>query len=67
MGESIRTMNASGASRRTLRTARGQYRRYRDSAGRVYLDWPHWHTEYLREYRGSPSGSSDGVTGADLS
>lgn len=43
---------AAREARRSLRTARGQYRRYRDAAGAVYLDWPRWHAEYLKEYRG---------------
>ncbi|WP_067708714.1 hypothetical protein [Nocardia yamanashiensis] len=42
---------AARESRRSFRTARGQYRRYRAAAGAIYLDWPRWHTEYLREYR----------------
>ncbi len=42
---------AARESRRSLRTSRGQYRRYRATAGAVYLDWPRWHDEYLREYR----------------
>ncbi|MFE3187986.1 hypothetical protein ACFXHA_03200 [Nocardia sp. NPDC059240] len=36
---------------KTLRTAGGQYRRYRRDAGTTYVDWPRWHSEYLREYR----------------
>lgn len=43
---------AARQSRRSLRTARGQYRRYRDGAGDNYLDWPRWRAEYLDEYRG---------------
>ncbi|MFJ9369950.1 hypothetical protein ACIRRA_36800 [Nocardia sp. NPDC101769] len=42
---------AARESRRSLRTAGGQYRRYRRGAGTTYMDWPRWHTEYLREYR----------------
>lgn len=54
---------AARESRRSFRTARGQYRRYRDTAGVAYLDWPRWHAEYLREYRkglGSGSGNAWG-------
>jgi hypothetical protein len=43
---------AARESRRSLSTARGQYKRYRASAGATYLDWPRWHAEYLDEYRG---------------
>jgi hypothetical protein len=43
---------AAREARRSLRTARGQYRRYRADAGECYLDWPRWHAEYLGEYRG---------------
>ncbi|MGV0809898.1 hypothetical protein [Mycolicibacterium setense] len=43
---------AAREARRSLRTARGQYRRYRAVAGAVYLDWPRWHGEYLNEYHG---------------
>jgi len=43
---------AAREARRSLRTARGQYQRYRAGAGVVYLDWPRWHAEYLSEYRG---------------
>ena len=49
---------AARDARRSLRTARGLYRRYRRSAGGVYLDWPRWRAEYLLEYRrggGAPS------------
>ncbi|MGC5024394.1 hypothetical protein ACLQ3K_06515 [Tsukamurella sp. DT100] len=53
--------SAARESRRTLRTARGQYRRYRDAMGAVYLDWPRWHAEYLKEYRGSSTGTPDGL------
>jgi hypothetical protein len=42
---------AARESRRSLRTAGGQYRRYRAAAGTVYLDWPRWHAEYRDEYR----------------
>jgi hypothetical protein len=44
---------AERAARRSLRTARGQYRRYRAKAAETYLDWPRWHAAYLREYRKS--------------
>lgn len=47
---------AARESRRSLRTAGGQYRRYRATAGSVYLDWVRWHTEYLDEYRGGGVG-----------
>lgn len=59
---------AAREARRSLRTAGGQYRRYRGGAGAIYLDWPRWHAEYLREYRrGSDWVSPDnpgGVSGA---
>ncbi|OCB15336.1 hypothetical protein A5717_07525 [Mycolicibacterium porcinum] len=50
---------AAREARRSLRTARGQYRRYRAGAGAVYLDWPRWHGEYLNEYHGG-SGVNEG-------
>lgn len=43
---------AAREARRSLRTARGQYRRYRAVTGDAYLDWPRWHGEYLNEYHG---------------
>lgn len=43
---------AAQEARRSLRTSRGQYRRYRSGAGDTYLDWSRWHAEYLDEYRG---------------
>lgn len=43
---------AARESRRSLRTARGQYRRYREVVGDVYMDWLRWRAEYLDEYRG---------------
>ncbi|GAS94353.1 uncharacterized protein RMCC_1319 [Mycolicibacterium canariasense] len=54
---------AAREARRSLRTARGQYRRYRAGAGTVYLDWPRWHAEYVAEYRGDggPSGSGSDI------
>lgn len=54
---------AAREARRSLRTARGQYRRYRDRAGAVYLDWPRWRAEYVAEYRGDggPSGAGSDV------
>ncbi|GAB3135923.1 hypothetical protein GCM10027289_30500 [Tsukamurella serpentis] len=39
-------------ARNSLRTARGEYRRYRariDAA--AYLDWPRWKDEYDRTFR----------------
>ncbi|WP_415678934.1 hypothetical protein [Tsukamurella hominis] len=43
---------AARQSRNTLRTARGQYRRYRrDLGGDAYLDWPRWKAEYDKTYR----------------
>lgn len=44
---------AARDARQSLRTARGQYKRYRAEAGDIYLDWPRWHEGYLREYRKS--------------
>lgn len=55
---------AARQSRRSLRTARGQYRRYRDDAGETYLDWPRWHAEYLDEYRDSGIINEGGIQGA---
>ncbi|MGW4371633.1 hypothetical protein ACWEKT_39040 [Nocardia takedensis] len=50
---------AAREARRSLWTARGLYRRYRRSAGPIYVDWPRWRAEYLREYwrdsEGAPS------------
>ncbi|MGD3153526.1 hypothetical protein [Tsukamurella tyrosinosolvens] len=43
---------AARQSRNTLRTARGQYRRYRGRLGSgPYLDWPRWKAEYDQTYR----------------
>ncbi|MCU1647278.1 MAG: hypothetical protein JWN03_7553 [Nocardia sp.] len=60
---------AARQSRGSFRTARGQYRRYRRTAGETYLDWPRWHAEYLREYRrggpGSGSGGGSSSTGSE--
>lgn len=53
---------AARESRRSLRTARGQYRRYRSTTGQTYLDWPRWRAEYRAEYRSGgrwPGGSPD--------
>lgn len=50
---------AAREARRSLRTARGQYRRYRAGTGAAYLDWPRWQAEYLGEYRGD-GGISEG-------
>lgn len=53
---------AARQSRNTLRTARGQYRRYRRSLdGRPYLDWPRWKAEYDTTYRtiGTPIPPGD--------
>lgn len=50
---------AARQSRRSLRTARGQYRRYRAGNTAAYLDWPRWHAEYLGEYGGG-GGISEG-------
>ncbi|MGV0585648.1 hypothetical protein ABQE45_18065 [Mycobacteroides chelonae] len=62
---------AARQSRRSLHTARGQYRRYRADAGESYLDWSRWHAEYLDEYRnsgmtneGGLGGGTDATTGA---
>ena len=44
--------SAAAESRRTLRTARGQYKRYRAVAGSTYLDWGRWRAEYLAAYKG---------------
>lgn len=52
---------AARESRRSLRTARGQYRRYRDVVGDVYMDWPRWRAEYLDEYRGGDVISEGGT------
>ena len=35
-------------------TARRQYRRYRASAGDVFMAWPQWHANYLDAYRWKP-------------
>lgn len=43
---------AAAESRRTLRTARGQYKRYRAVAGGTYMDWGRWRAEYLAAYKG---------------
>ena len=43
---------AARQSRNSLRTARGQYRRYRRSlTTAAYLDWPRWKAEYDKTYR----------------
>ncbi|MBX8687378.1 hypothetical protein GO011_08025 [Mycobacterium sp. 20091114027_K0903767] len=52
---------AAREARRSLRTARGQYRRYRAGAGAVYLDWPRWHGEYLNEYHGGGGVNEGGL------
>ncbi|BBX33675.1 hypothetical protein [Mycolicibacterium mageritense] len=52
---------AAREARRSLRTARGQYRRYRAGAGAVYLDWPRWHGEYLNEYHGGGGINEGGL------
>jgi hypothetical protein len=52
---------AARDARRSLRTARGQYRRYRAAAGAVYLDWPRWHAEYLGAYRGGGGIAEGGM------
>ncbi|KXO88836.1 hypothetical protein [Tsukamurella pseudospumae] len=45
---------AARESRNSLRTARGQYRRYRRKLGATpYLDWARWNAEYDRTYRTS--------------
>ncbi|WP_245568589.1 hypothetical protein [Nocardia concava] len=69
MGSAVRgAKRAARESRRSLRTAGGQYRRYRRSAGAIYLDWPRWRAEYLREYRGGSDwvgpDNPDGIGGA---
>jgi hypothetical protein len=56
---------AARESRSSLRTARGQYRRYRDGAGDNYLDWPRWRAEYLKEYRGGYINQGGLSTGTD--
>lgn len=56
---------AARESRRSLRTARGQYRRYRAGAGDSYMDWPRWHTEYLDEYRGDHRNEGGLTTSTD--
>lgn len=55
-------MRAAREARRSLRTARGQYLRYRAVAGDCYLDWPRWHAEYLQEYRGGPMVDEGGTS-----
>lgn len=52
---------AAREARRSLRTARGQYRRYRAVAGAVYLEWPRWHGEYLNEYHGGGGVNEGGL------
>lgn len=52
---------AALGARRSLRTARGQYRRYRADAGTAYLDWQRWRAEYLDAYLGG-SGVAEGGT-----
>lgn len=52
---------AAREARRSLRTARGQYRRYRADAGAAYLDWPRWHGEYLNEYYGGGGINEGGL------
>ena len=42
---------AREAQRTFTLTKRKQYRRYRLAAGDIYLDWPRWKAEYLREYK----------------
>ena len=54
---------AARQARRSLRTARGQYRRYRADAGEPYLDWSRWRIEYLNEYRGSGMINEGGLAG----
>lgn len=51
---------AARGARQSLRTARGQYRRYRAEVGDIYLDWPRWHAAYLREYRRCGALGGDG-------
>ena len=51
---------------RSLRTARGQYRRYRAGVGAVYLDWPRWREEYLREYRHRGIAGGGAQVGVDV-
>lgn len=58
---------AARESRRSLRTARGQYRRYRDGAGDNYLDWPRWCAEYLDEYRGDHFNEGGLTSGTNTS
>jgi hypothetical protein len=58
---------AARESRRSLRTARGQYRRYRAGAGHHYLDWPRWHAEYLDEYCGHHVNEGGPTSGFDAS
>ncbi|MCF6386818.1 hypothetical protein L2K20_07510 [Mycobacterium sp. MBM] len=53
---------AAREARRSLRTSRGQYRRYRATAGEHYLDWPRWRAEYLREYRGGGTVDEGGTS-----
>ncbi|CAM3792326.1 hypothetical protein MYFR107205_26805 [Mycolicibacterium frederiksbergense] len=57
---------AARESRRSLRTAGGQYRRYRAGSGVAYLDWPRWHAEYLDEYRGGGVGEGGLQAGTNV-
>ncbi|MEV5838807.1 hypothetical protein [Nocardia sp. NPDC052112] len=63
-GERAARRAALDAQQTLTRTKKGQYRRYRATAGDKYLDWPQWKAEYLGAYkRGVTSEpASDGVT-----
>ncbi|MGW4100643.1 hypothetical protein [Mycobacterium sp. NPDC004974] len=52
---------AAREARHSLRTARGQFRRYRAVAGAAYLDWTRWNGEYLDEYHGGGGVNEGGL------